>query len=95
MTNNCYCYAYKFPHRLHSGRCKNTSLIGPFCGFCRKACDANIIDTGIGGYEYWGNKGFDKRLELVSLCCGAEIFYDQFLTKICTMKDFEKDNSYT
>jgi hypothetical protein len=43
------------------------------CGKCKKECDPFVIDEGIGAYEYWGFKGYDRRLVLYSACCEAEV----------------------
>jgi hypothetical protein len=44
---------------------------------CRRCGDAPVLaewqDTGIGAYEYWGARGVDKRIELLSICCGGDV----------------------
>ena len=42
----------------------------------RRAGHCRLEDTGIGAYEYWGAKGVDTRMELLSDCCGAEVYED-------------------
>jgi hypothetical protein len=47
---------------------------GPFtCRACGEECSVSWQDTGIGAYEYWGAKGVDVRMELLSECCGSEV----------------------
>ena len=41
------------------------------CTDCGKECNVEVIDFGIGSYEYWGTKAVDIRLEAVSDCCEA------------------------
>lgn len=40
-----------------------------YCTSCGKPCRVILIDTGIGAYEFWGDKCVDKRIEAVSACC--------------------------
>lgn len=42
------------------------------CKECGETCDLTKVDEGIGSYEYWGARGFDSRIEIVSWCCHAE-----------------------
>jgi hypothetical protein len=41
-----------------------------YCVYCNKPCTCKIINEGIGNYEYWGVKSYDKQLVVVSSCCG-------------------------
>ncbi|RLA58349.1 MAG: hypothetical protein DRQ89_15475, partial [Epsilonproteobacteria bacterium] len=54
-----------------------------WCGTCGKECDARIVDEGIGHYEFWGRKGIDTRLCLVSDCCDTEMYDDEDLQIEC------------
>jgi hypothetical protein len=47
-----------------------------FCTQCKEECTLIQEDKGIGGYEYWGAKGFDTKLVFYSLCCDAEVTTD-------------------
>lgn len=73
----CRCGAYKFPHRLGSGKCTNTSMFGPFCSACGNSCTAVMVDFGIGHYEYWGSTGIHKDIREVSDCCESSVVSDQ------------------
>jgi len=47
---------------------------GPkYCTFCNEECAVDVVDEGIGSYEYWGAKGVDIRLVEVSACCGEDV----------------------
>jgi hypothetical protein len=47
---------------------------GPkYCTFCNEECEVNIVDEGIGAYEYWGSKEVDIKLVEVSACCGEDV----------------------
>lgn len=47
---------------------------GPkYCTFCKQECEVDVVDEGIGAYEYWGAKGVDIRLVEVSSCCGEDM----------------------
>jgi hypothetical protein len=46
----------------------------PYCSECDKDCTVSNKDFGIGGYEFWGDKGVDVRMATVSDCCEAEAF---------------------
>lgn len=43
-----------------------------WCEACGKPCSIQVVDYGIGAYEYWGAPGFDIQLCEVSDCCEAE-----------------------
>ena len=42
-----------------------------FCQECELECRGQVVDQGIGPYEFWGQKGIDVRLAFVSECCEA------------------------
>lgn len=44
-----------------------------FCAECKNNCIGIWEDVGIGGYEYWGQKGVDVRWAYMSNCCEAEV----------------------
>ncbi len=44
-----------------------------YCDKCGRECDAIERDVGIGHYEFWGTKGHDQRIIVVSSCCQAEV----------------------
>ena len=44
-----------------------------WCSHCHQPCEGVWIDTGIGAYEYWGQKCVDTRWDAVSSCCGEDI----------------------
>ena len=79
----CRCNAYKFPHRLGSGKCSNTSTYGPFCSACGNSCTPTMVDFGIGHYEYWGATGVHRDIQEVSDCCESGVVTDQ--------KDIDRD----
>jgi hypothetical protein len=79
----CRCNAYKFPHRLGSGKCSNTSTYGPFCSACGNSCTPIMVDFGIGYYEYWGATGVHRDIQEVSDCCESGVVTDQ--------KDIDRD----
>jgi hypothetical protein len=41
------------------------------CSACGKPCGVQVIDEGVGPYEFWGAHGVDVRLVAVSTCCEA------------------------
>ena len=57
-----------------------------YCGECKKECEGDWIDVGIGSYEFWGARGCDTRMVYVSKCCEGDVFED----KECT-KEFEPE----
>lgn len=44
-----------------------------WCASCKKPCEAEAQDVGIGAYEFWGAPGNDSRTAEVSDCCEAEL----------------------
>jgi hypothetical protein len=81
VQDTCRCKAYKFPHRLGSGKCWGNHD-GPFCECCGQPCKPVLSDVGIGHYEYWGQKCVDKQMVYTSDCCGSSVFVDVNLTTL-------------
>lgn len=46
------------------------------CNCCGETCYLTKIDNGIGPYEFWGAKGNDSQIEIVSCCCEADYILD-------------------
>ena len=69
--DTCYCGAYKFPHRAGSGKCSGPGEV--ICSACGDITEGEFMDFGIGAYEYWGSKGFDRNVQWVSKCCEADL----------------------
>lgn len=42
------------------------------CKSCNEQCNLVKHDEGIGSYEFWGSKGVDSRIVIVSNCCHEE-----------------------
>lgn len=40
-----------------------------FCDGCGSTCGLEVIDEGIGGYEFWGARGHHSDLVVYSDCC--------------------------
>jgi hypothetical protein len=47
-------------------------MIETWCSECKKPCEVELVDDGIGPYEFWGMKGVDRRMVAVSDCCEAD-----------------------
>lgn len=47
-----------------------------YCGECRKECDWQLLDYGIGGYEFWGARGCHTNMQTVSTCCEGDVYAD-------------------
>lgn len=45
----------------------------PRCPECGRFCRARECDDGIGPYEFWGQRGNDRRPYLGSSCCEAQL----------------------
>lgn len=43
------------------------------CTECGENCTVIGVDNGIGPYEFWGQKGTDVQIDLVSNCCEAKV----------------------
>ena len=57
------------------------------CPDCHEMCEAIVVDNGIGPYEFWGAKGWDSKLEVVSNCCEAQL--DISITELQDEPDYE------
>lgn len=44
-----------------------------WCSECGKECGVQVLDYGIGGYDYWGARGNDIQMCAVSDCCEGEV----------------------
>lgn len=47
-----------------------------FCTECRRECRTQVVDFGIGAYDYGGAPRYDSQIEEVSDCCEAEVVDD-------------------
>lgn len=70
----CLCHAYPFPHRQASGLCSGSTK---FCSSCGDSSEGQIVDFGIGYYEYGSICAVDKQECYVSCCCEAQIIDSQ------------------
>lgn len=52
---------------LPEGICKN----------CGEPCTAISVDEGIGVHEYWGMRGNDSRVCIVSPCCHDDVIQEK------------------
>lgn len=59
-----------------------------YCGECARECNPVERDFGIGGYEFWGARSVDTRIETVSDCCDGDIYADPALEE---QIEFSKD----
>lgn len=64
-------------------------MIG-ICSNCKEPCEVNIVDIGIGQYEYWGAKGRDVQLEALSTCCDAPAYWSE-LEEFITVADIKEE----
>lgn len=64
-----------------------------FCGDCGEECNAVVEDHGIGAYEFWGQRGVDRRDVVCSDCCSAELFLDEELTQSADSEAWEEIQS--
>ena len=55
------------------------------CTNCKESCKVELIDFGIGSYEYWGAPGYDINIQAVSNCCEALVINSH--KNIITVKD--------
>lgn len=44
-----------------------------FCSECHKPCDGEMVDFGIGSYEFWGATSVDSHITEVSECCMGDL----------------------
>lgn len=70
MKPVCFCSAYRFPHRMGSGKC-TTHPSDQLCDGCGQPAEEVEVDYGIGAYEYWGSRGFHRDVRTVTRCCEA------------------------
>lgn len=69
----CKCTAYKFPHKEGGGKCNyGDDSYKHVCLSCHQPCEVGAVDFGIGPYEFWGRKGIDKDVQIVSDCCESD-----------------------
>ena len=47
-----------------------------WCSCCEQACEGIEVDNGIGPYEFWGQKGTHKQIDIESTCCNAPLLDD-------------------
>jgi len=47
-----------------------------WCGCCGQRAQGMSLDFGIGAYEYWGAKGYDRNICWVSECCETTLYSD-------------------
>lgn len=71
----CRCAAYTFPHRAKGGKCCNNGSWPFYCESCLAPNPGDIIDEGIGSYEYWGARGTHHDYQLASTCCSADLIW--------------------
>lgn len=74
----CHCSLYAFPHRAGGGRCSVSprDQADYLCSACGERCSPSVVDTGIGAYEFWGQRGFHSEVGVVSDCCEAALVYN-------------------
>ena len=48
----------------------------PICPGCGEECSGAWVDFGVGHYEFWGARGFDRQIAFVSNCCEASLDND-------------------
>lgn len=70
MNRTCFCAAYRFPHRMGSGKCE-AHRGDPLCEACGHPANAMRMDYGVGSYEYGSIRGFHRDVRAVSDCCEA------------------------
>ena len=39
------------------------------CTHCNKPCHGDLVDFGLGYFEFWGEIRFDRNVQFVSECC--------------------------
>jgi len=56
---------------------RHSDIDSYYCQDCQQECSAEPHDFGIGPYEYWGARGTDRNVQVVSNCCeaGLEDFF--------------------
>ena len=46
------------------------------CSECGEENEGQLLDFGIGSYEYFGSRGFHSDVQFVSTCCEADLLDD-------------------
>ena len=58
------------------GPCKPVDPVEPeanvYCKICGASCTEVMEDQGVGGYEYFGQRGVDRDMRRVSSCCSGD-----------------------
>lgn len=71
-----------------------SNLTTGICDDCGFACTAELVDVGIGPYEFWGYQGYNQDIRPLSPCCEAEVVeggVKLLKSKICVAsKDYMK-----
>ena len=63
------------------------------CAACGEECEAQIMDFGIGAYDYGSIQGNDIREEIVSTCCEDLVYKIKYgIKKTYTQKDWDEDH---
>ena len=62
------------------------------CRECGKVCEPNIVDNGIGPYEYWGATGIDHKYDVESDCCWADV--EDATRHLVLPVDIKEDEDY-
>lgn len=44
-----------------------------WCSNCKEPCGQEMVDSGIGSYEWWGHNEFQESWDWLSDCCHAEL----------------------
>lgn len=71
---NCFCAAYRFPHRAGGGQCPaNPFKPQDICTRCGMAANEVTRDFGIGAYEFWGSREVHRDVRTVSECCEDDL----------------------
>ena len=63
----------------------------PWCAGCKKECAVKQVDNGIGPYEFWGQRGTDRRVEFVSDCCEEDLTYEDGSEYDASGDDFDDE----
>ncbi len=58
-----------------------------WCSDCGGPCYGDVVDTGVGAYEYFGEKGVNHQYTYLSSCCGAGILDTDPVCKNCRAKE--------
>ena len=93
MRPNCFCAAYRFPHRPGGGQCeagvtrvkdRDWWLTGHYrvmasslCADCRLPATTKHMDLGYGTTEFWGHVSTHHDWQEVTTCCEARLIDNQ------------------